>query len=112
MPEPVPNSIMPALGMALGAGADESSLNYLVEYVLSLFAMFCASCHGAQGGVTAALGAPDLSDLVWLYGDAEAEAAAASVRDVVVSGRANSMPAFGWVLTPIQTLVGFLARGD
>ena len=31
--------------------------------------MICVSCHGAEGKGMQALGAPDLTDDYWLYGD-------------------------------------------
>lgn len=111
------NSVMPALGMALGAGGDAKPLDQLVEYVLSLssplesdsgqlaageslFAMFCVSCHGQKGGGTAALGAPDLTDSVWLYGDTDT--AGETIGNVVVNGRSNSMPGFGAILNAAE----------
>ena len=49
---------------------------------------FCSSCHGTAGTGNPALGAPDFTDGVWLHGsDAE------SMRDVIMSGRINQMPA-------------------
>lgn len=111
-------SVMPALGMPLG----DAGLEQVVAYVQSLasddesesqahgtgrelFAMYCASCHGADGSGTQALGAPDLSDAVWLYGGD-----AASIRDVVLNGRSNAMPAYAGVLSveDIQALVRLL----
>jgi len=103
-------SIMPALGNPLGA----EGLQNVVSYVQSLsspvdasadqldagadqFRMFCASCHGPQGAGTQALGAPDLTDTVWLYGgDAK------TISDVVANGRANQMPGFTATLTTEQ----------
>jgi cytochrome c oxidase cbb3-type subunit 3 len=121
-------STMPALGMALGAGTDETGLNQVVAYVQSLsgavdadadaaaediaagetlFVMFCASCHGENGRGTAALGAADLTDDIWLYADD-----ADTLRDVINKGRSNEMPAFGSVLTQaeIRALVSYVLR--
>ena len=50
----------------------------------------CVGCHGMDGKGMAALGAPDLTDDVWLYGGD-----AAALRDSVAYGRAGQMPAFG-----------------
>lgn len=41
-----------------------------------LFADNCAACHGDSGKGNRELGAPDLSDAIWLYGSSEAEIAA------------------------------------
>ena len=50
-------------GAAAGPGAD-------------IFAENCASCHGEDGTGMAELGAPDLTDAIWLYGSSPAEIAA------------------------------------
>lgn len=71
---------MPAWKDALG----EQGLKEVAEYVLSLsdrgedkalasagqqkFMMFCVGCHGADGKGNTALGAPNLTDSVWLHG--------------------------------------------
>jgi cytochrome c oxidase cbb3-type subunit 3 len=73
---------MPAFGV-LGMLAREQ-VNDVAEYVLqisdqehdemaaargkTIFAEQCAACHGERGEGSADLGAPDLSDQLWLYG--------------------------------------------
>jgi cytochrome c oxidase cbb3-type subunit 3 len=52
------------------------------------FDNFCVACHGAQGKGNTALGAPNLTDNVWLYGSSEA-----SIVDTILNGRDNRMPA-------------------
>jgi cytochrome c oxidase cbb3-type subunit 3 len=53
------------------------------------FMTFCAACHGADGKGMTAVGAPNLTDDVWLYGgDLE------TIRTTVVHGRMGQMPAF------------------
>ena len=37
-----------------------------------MFAQICAACHGADGKGNQALGAPNLTDKIWLYGGSEA----------------------------------------
>jgi mono/diheme cytochrome c family protein len=66
----------------------------------------CSSCHGENGSGTAALGAPDLTDDVWLYADDEN-----TLRDVINRGRSNEMPAFGSVVTQeeIRALVSYVS---
>ena len=57
----------------------------------------CAACHGADGKGNKALGAPNLTDDVWLYGSSEA-----SIVQTILNGRNNRMPAQEHVLTPEQ----------
>ncbi len=77
----------------------------LVEYVVHLsgreadgeavaraaesFALQCSSCHGATGAGIQAMGAPDLTDQIWLYGG-DREAIYQSIYD----GRTGVMPAW------------------
>ena len=92
------NGIMPALGSVF---ADEQSLDNMVTYVRNLslgqdtaspaheqYLTVCSACHGAQGQGNQALGAPRLNDDVWLHGSNPK-----TVRDVIVNGRQNRMPA-------------------
>jgi cytochrome c oxidase cbb3-type subunit 3 len=58
-----------------------------------LFDSVCAACHGASGKGNPDLGAPDLTDAYWLYGDSR-EAIARTIRD----GRHGIMPAHRAVL--------------
>ena len=53
------------------------------------FMTFCAACHGPDGKGMAAVGAPNLTDDVWLYGGD-----ATTLKDTVTHGRAGQMPAF------------------
>lgn len=91
---------MPAWGGLLG----EQKVQAVTEYVLALgksqhdaaiaqqgqavYQQNCAACHGADGKGNHALGAPNLTDSVWLY-DGSREGIIHSVRN----GRANLMPA-------------------
>jgi cytochrome c oxidase cbb3-type subunit 3 len=94
------NGIMPPWGEALGPqGVEETA-----AYVLSLsglqapadmvtagkprFEMYCSSCHGLDGKGMQALGAPNLTDDIWLYGSS-----ADDIRYGIVNGRNNQMPA-------------------
>jgi mono/diheme cytochrome c family protein len=74
------NGMMPPMAAAVGSAAD---IENLANYVLSMsgsahdavkaelgkpkFAA-CAGCHGADGKGNTAVGAPSLTDKVWLYG--------------------------------------------
>jgi len=55
-----------------------------------IFADNCASCHGEAGKGNQELGAPDLTDRIWLYGSDEA-----MIIETITNGRAGVMPA--WV---------------
>lgn len=55
----------------------------------------CAACHGAEGKGMAAMGAPNLTDKVWLYGASEA-----TIIESVRKGRNGMMPAHETILTP------------
>lgn len=94
------NGQMPPMGAAVGTADD---VRGVANYVLSLsgsphnnvaaqlgkakFAA-CAACHGADGKGNQALGAPNLTDKVWLHGWGE-EAIAAMINN----GKSNVMPA-------------------
>jgi cytochrome c oxidase cbb3-type subunit 3 len=60
------------------------------------FAM-CAACHGSDGKGSAAmgieLGAPNLTDNIWLYGGSER-----AVQASIANGRAGIMPAWDKIL--------------
>jgi cytochrome c oxidase cbb3-type subunit 3 len=61
------------------------------------FMNYCAACHGAEGKGNKALGAPNLTDDVWLYGSSEA-----TIVNGILNGRNNRMPAQAQNLTPEQ----------
>lgn len=67
----------------------------------------CAVCHGADGAGSELLGAPRLSDGIWLYGGDPR-----TVRASIADGRFGVMPAFGGRLddAQIRLLVALLAR--
>ncbi len=95
------NGTMPPWGSALG----RDGVNEVASYVLSLsgvtaprdwvdagkprYEMMCAACHGADGRGNPALGAPNLTDDVWLYGG-DFPSVAKSIRE----GRSGVMPAW------------------
>ena len=95
------NGMMPPMGAAVGGDKDVENV---AHYVLSLsgsthdpiksvfgkskFAA-CAACHGANGAGNQALGAPNLTDKVWLYGGS-----AETIMETIRKGRANAMPPF------------------
>ena len=91
---------MPPMAAAVGSAKDVQNV---ANYVLSLSGsphnnvaaqlgrekfVVCAACHGANGKGNTALGAPNLTDKIWLHGWGED----AIVR-IVTQGRHNVMPA-------------------
>jgi len=100
---------MPPMAAAVGTSDDVKNV---ANYVLSLsgsphdsvranlgkpkFAV-CAACHGADGKGNIALGAPNLTDDIWLHGYGEA-----AITNMVVNGKVNQMPAQADKLTPAQ----------
>jgi cytochrome c oxidase cbb3-type subunit III len=100
---------MPPMATAVGTSTE---VHELAHYVLSLsgaphdeiaaargqpkFAA-CAGCHGASGKGNALIGAPSLSDKVWLHGWGES-----AITAMVNNGKTNVMPAHGERLTPEQ----------
>jgi cytochrome c oxidase cbb3-type subunit 3 len=61
-----------------------------------IFADNCAVCHGPDGKGNRALGAPNLTDQIWLYGsDVQA------IIDGIWNGHSGVMPAWGDKLDPV-----------
>ena len=52
------------------------------------FANFCAACHGADAKGMTAIGAPNLTDNIWLHGGSME-----AIRYTIANGRQNVMPA-------------------
>jgi len=94
------NGIMPPWGEALGARGVEDMLSYVMGLSgrkleagdpragKAKYAELCVACHGVDGRGNAALGAPNLTDGVWLHGGS-----LAAVRDSIEKGRMGAMPA-------------------
>jgi len=57
----------------------------------------CNGCHGDDGKGMVELGAPNLTDAIWLYGSDEA-----TVTDTIVNGRAGVMPHWSERLSDAQ----------
>jgi len=76
--------VMPALGAALGTDGTRNAAAYVrslsglasdglrAQLGKPIFAQNCAACHGLDGKGNPAMGAPNLTDGVWLYGSSEA----------------------------------------
>jgi len=76
-------------GLSMRAGADLSR-------GAKIFADNCAVCHGPDGKGNRALGAPNLTDQIWLYGsDSQA------IIDGIWNGHGGVMPAWGGKLDPV-----------
>jgi cytochrome c oxidase cbb3-type subunit 3 len=104
---------MPVMAEAVG-GSQE--IRQVANYVLSLsgsghnsiqaalgrekFKAACAACHGPEGKGNQALGAPNLSDRVWLHGWGEQ-----AIVSMVNHGKVNVMPAQDKRLTEDQIKV-------
>ncbi len=92
---------MPIMAPAVGTSEE---VRQVANYVLSLsgsghnsimaelgkdkFKKVCAACHGADGKGNQAIGAPNLSDKIWLHGYGEE-----AVMAMVNKGKLNMMPA-------------------
>ncbi len=100
------NSLMPAFGR--DGILKPAQIDAVTSYVLSLagrgptnaegekvFAENCVACHGAKGEGNRELGAPRLSDAVWLY-----SADRATIRAQIASPKHGAMPAWGGRLDP------------
>jgi cytochrome c oxidase cbb3-type subunit 3 len=62
-----------------------------------LYAQNCASCHRDDGSGDRSIGAPSLTDQVWLYGGTKDE-----IVKQIVQGRNGVMPSFSNRLRPEQ----------
>ena len=60
-----------------------------------VFADNCAACHGDDGKGNRELGAPDLTDEIWLYGSDKA-----TIVEAIANGRGGVMPAWAGRLDP------------
>ncbi len=111
------NGMMPPMAAAVGTPDD---VRNVAHYVLSLSGSphdslraqlgkpkfgACAACHGMDGKGNTALGAPNLTDQVWLHGWGEA-----AIVKAITQGINNQMPAQARLLTPeqIQVLTGYV----
>ena len=116
------NGIMPPFGAALSG----ENVRDLVQYVRSLsglpsdnlraqlgkplFSQNCAACHGPDGKGNQQIGAPNLTDRIWLYGSTEA-----AITETISKGRGEAsavtrMPAHKHILDDgkIQMLTAYV----
>lgn len=101
--------MMPSMATMVG---NEEDVKNVANYVLSLsgsnhdsaravsgkvkFAV-CAACHGTEGKGNIDIGAPNLSDNIWLHGAGEA-----AIIKRIHEGKTNQMPAQAAKFTPEQ----------
>jgi cytochrome c oxidase cbb3-type subunit 3 len=101
--------VMPPWGQVLG----EQGTRDVANFVLSLsggahdsaraargkekFAQICVACHGAEGKGNPAMGAPNLTDKIWLHGGSEEQ-----IIQTVGKGRVDQMPAHKDILSPAK----------
>ena len=93
------NGVMPPMAPVIG----EKNVKDVANYVRSLsglphdaaaaargkpFFAVCGACHGPEGKGNMAIGSPNLTDQVWLYGSSEA-----TIIETITKGRNNTMPA-------------------
>jgi len=62
----------------------------------AIFAEQCVSCHGDEGKGNQELGAPDLTDAIWLYGGTKV-----AIVTSISTGRGGVMPAWNERLDPV-----------
>ncbi|WP_213770493.1 cytochrome-c oxidase, cbb3-type subunit III [Bradyrhizobium sp. dw_78] len=61
-----------------------------------IFSDNCVTCHGEGGKGNQEVGAPNLTDQIWLYGSDEA-----TIEETITNGRAGVMPTWSGRLDPI-----------
>jgi cytochrome c oxidase cbb3-type subunit 3 len=94
------NGIMPPFGPALGKEGVIDAAHYVrslsglahdkarAERGAKSFATYCVACHGADAKGNIAIGAPNLTDKVWIYGSSEE-----TIVETITGGRTMMMPA-------------------
>ncbi|WP_295556812.1 cytochrome-c oxidase, cbb3-type subunit III [uncultured Hyphomicrobium sp.] len=66
-----------------------------IERGKAVFGEQCVACHGAEGKGMVEMGAPNLTDGIWLYGGSKSE-----VEETIRGGRSGVMPAWEGKLDP------------
>jgi cytochrome c oxidase cbb3-type subunit 3 len=84
----VANYVRSLSGLPTAAGYDAAAGR-------KIFAESCVSCHGEEGKGNQELGAPNLTDKIWLYGSDEA-----TIIETITNGRGGVMPAWTGRLDP------------
>lgn len=101
--------VMPAWGPSLGDAKIKDVANYVMslsgmahdsiraERGKEIFAQTCAACHGADARGNHLIGAPNLTDKVWLYGGDQK-----TIIETITKGRNGHMPAWKNTLSGAQ----------
>ena len=92
---------------------EEEELNQVIEYVVGLaggendaalaeegkvvFQDNCSACHGETAEGDRDLGAPNLTDAIWLFGDSRD-----AITETIINGRAGVMPSWNGKLSASQ----------
>ncbi len=74
--------------LSLSGRNTPEGINIDIEQGQKIFASTCVACHGPEGKGTQAMGAPDLTDNVWLYGSSFGQ-----IQQTLRYGRNGRMPA-------------------
>jgi len=94
--------VMTPFGEVLGAEEVKDAANYVrslsglahdslrAQRGAEIFQQNCVACHGPDAKGMQVLGAPNLTDDVWLYGSSES-----TITETITKGRMNQMPRFG-----------------
>ena len=101
----------------------DSGVEQVMDYVRSLstdtkhinsdgenfYKQLCVACHGPLGKGNTALGAPDLTDDIWLYGNSDLQ-----LKKTIAVGRNGIMPAFDDRLgdAQIRLLIAWLMQNN
>jgi len=94
------NGIMPPFGEVLGKEGVIDTANYVrslsglshdaarAERGAKNFATYCVACHGPEAKGNILMGAPNLTDKIWIYGSSED-----TIVETITGGRTMMMPA-------------------
>jgi len=100
--------VMPPWGPAIGDEGVKNVTAYLMQISgnaydslraysgKEVYAKTCVACHGADGKGNQALGAPNLTDKIWLHGSGE------EIAETIARGRTSQMPAHKDLLSPAK----------
>lgn len=112
------HGVMPSMAAAVG---DDKDVENVAHYVLSLSGSgasdpikaamgkgkftACMACHGPDAHGNQAIGAPNLTDKIWLYGGS-----AETIMETIRKGRDNTMPAWADFLgdAKVQVLAAYV----
>ncbi|NGY03191.1 cytochrome-c oxidase, cbb3-type subunit III [Solimonas terrae] len=101
------NGQMPAFNGAIDAPTFDALVRYVQhwndpkldasvrEQAQKQFAITCAACHGPDGHGNQVIGAPNLTDTIWLHGGTRER-----IRETILFGRRSAMPAHEKILSP------------